>query len=93
MKLEIYKYDIQIREYKNAITYKFDNRRVTVIKLKDGWGFEFKIMNKKREKTCCYSENVHGCQISTIRLSKEAGEVIMLALAEQMNLKVSYEVK
>lgn len=88
--LELDKYDTQVRQYKNAITCKFDNRRVTVIKEKNGWVFEFRIMNKEREKIGVDTEQVHGCAISYVKLSKEAGEAVMLALAEMMNLKISY---
>ena len=86
--MEIDKYKVKGEKFKNGMTAKFDNRRVTVIKEKDGWFIQFRTMNKNHEKICFDSKIIHGCQVSQIKLSQEAAEIMMIMLAKQINLKI-----
>jgi hypothetical protein len=76
------------RDYKNAISYKFDNRRVTVGKKEDGFMFEFRTIdhNYTPHANC---DCVHGkLAITNINLSKEAAEIVMMSLAELMGFHI-----
>jgi len=88
--------------YPNAISTKFDNRRVTVIKLDDGFGVEFRsipkdsdsIKAKSRIILGVTSKIVHGKMLVTqLKLTKEAAEILMLSLADQMGFKIYYTEK
>ena len=71
-----------------GFTYKFDNRRVTVAKHKTGFIFEFRTIDKEPtpHATC---EHIHGkMALTRINLSKEASEIIMMSLAEQMGFHI-----
>lgn len=86
--MEIDKYKIKGEKYKDGLTAKFDNRRVSVIKKGKEFIIEFMIMNKENEKILFDSKNIHGCQVSAMKLSKEASEIMIIMLAELMDLKV-----
>jgi hypothetical protein len=76
------------RDYKNAISYKFDNRRVTVGKKEDGFIFEFRTIdhNYTPHANC---DCIHGkLAITNINLSKEAAEIVMMSLAELMSFHI-----
>ena len=70
------------------VTYKFDNRRVTVAKHKTGFIFEFRSIDKEPtpHATC---EHIHGkMALTRINLSREASEIIMMSLAEQLGFHI-----
>ena len=74
--------------YRNAISTKFDNRRVTVVKDGDGYTIEFRKIDRDfmPHQLC---ELVHGkLAITTINLSKEAAEVLMVQLADMIGVDV-----
>jgi len=76
------------RNYKNAISYKFDNRRVTVGKKEDGFMFEFRTIDHDyTPHAIC--ECVHGkLAITNFNISKEAAEIVMMSLAELMGFHI-----
>ena len=81
-------YLIKRKTYNNAISCKFDNRRVTVIKGDNEFGFEFKTIDHD------YTPHAH-CEcvlgkvaITTMKLSKEAAEIVMFNLAELMGFRI-----
>ena len=82
-------FNVRQTNYKNGISYKFDNRRVTVWKEEDNkWGFEFRSMNNVQNPRVS-SKTIRGkVAVTAIRLSQEAAELVMLSLAEQMGYKV-----
>ena len=86
--MEIDKYKIKGEKCKDGLSAKFDNRRVTIFREKGEYVIEFKIMNKEKGKVLFETVNIHGCQISTMKLSPEASEIMLIMLAELMNLKV-----
>ena len=71
-----------------GFTYKFDNRRVTVAKNETGFIFEFRSMDKESTPHAI-CEHIHGkMALTRINLSKEASEIIMMSLAEQMGFHI-----
>jgi hypothetical protein len=81
------------KTYKNAISIKFDNRRVTVAKTGKGFVFEFRIIDNNYSPAC-FSELIHGkLSLTTIQLSKEASEIVMMSLAELMGFDVVKKIK
>ena len=81
-------FDLKRTVYQNGISYKFDNRRVTVVKTYTGFGFMFRsIDHNYTPHAIC--ECVHGKVAQTsINLSKEAAEIIMMSLAELMGFSI-----
>lgn len=74
--------------YNDAISCKFDNRRVTVIKQDNGFGFEFKAIDHDYTPHA-HCECVRGkVAVTYINLSKEAAEIVMLNLAELMGFRI-----
>ena len=86
--LSINKYEVKRTIYKNAISSKFDNRRITIIKRDDDFIFEFRIIdhNNKPHALCEFVRNK--LAITTIINSKEAAEIIMFNLAELMGFHI-----
>jgi len=81
-------YNIKRTTFNNAISCKFDNRRVTVIKHDNGYSFEFRAIDHN------YTPHAH-CEcikgklaLTAINLSKEASEIIMFSLAEHMGFRI-----
>lgn len=73
-----------LTEYSNALTVKFNNKRATVIRVdkgkEDGWILEFKKLTKlKHPKKIVKIKR--GIQTTTVYLTKEAGEIVMVLLA------------
>ena len=74
--------------YSNAISFKFDNRRVTVAKEIDGWGLEFRCIDHEPTPHAICA-HIHGrMALTRIKLSKEAAEIVMISLAEQMGFRI-----
>ena len=81
-------YLIKRKTYSNAISCKFDNRRVTVIKKEDGFVFEFKAIDHNYTPHA-HCECVRGkVALTVINLSKEAAEIVMFNLAELMGFSI-----
>ena len=76
------------RLYKNAITYKFNSRRVSVIKRENDYGIQFKVLNEN-PAPCVQSEFYRDkLHITSLILSTEATELLMFAIAELLELQV-----
>lgn len=81
-------YLIKRKTYNNAISCKFDNRRVTVIKQDDGFGFEFKTIDHDYTPHA-HCECVRGkVAVTHLNLSKEAAEIVMFNLSELMGFRI-----
>jgi hypothetical protein len=77
----------RIKRYKDAITVKIPNRRVTVVKGKDAYYIEW--------RTACQPDNALptalcekrlGTDLTAIRLSQEGVDALIYALTEAQNL-------
>lgn len=81
-------YLINRTNYRNGISTKFDNRRVTVVKIDEGWILEFRSMdNEPKPHALC--RHVHGkMAITGLILSNEAAELLMRSLAELMGHEI-----
>lgn len=83
-------FNVRQTNYENGVSYKFDNRRVTIWKEEDEcvFGFEFRTMDRDpKPKSIC--NHLRGkMAVTTIKLSQEAAELVMLSLAKQMGFKV-----
>ena len=85
-------YDIRTTKYRDAISSKFDNRRVSIIdEGKEGYILEFKrIDNDYKEDDYKYIElQRKNLVVSSIPISQEAGELIMFQLAELMGYEIT----
>lgn len=76
--------EIKQRNYKNAVSYRLLNRRVTVIDLDDdGIGLQFKRLSSEKDVE---SENVKIIKgkitVTSVRLSVEAAYCLGIGLAE-----------
>ena len=81
-------FDITKRIFKNAITYKFGSRRVTVIDREKSFGIQFKVLNA--DPSHCvdsqfFRDKLH---VTSLILSNEATELLMFAIAEMYDMKV-----
>ena len=76
------------KTYPNGISVKFDNRRVTTIKLDDGFGIEFRSIDyTPTPHVVC--EHLRGkIAVTRLKLSKEATEIMIINLAEQMGFQI-----
>lgn len=81
-------FDLRRYVYPNGISYKFDNRRVTVATTQTGFMFEFRTIDHDyTPHAIC--DCVHGkLAITNVALSKEAAEIIMMSLAELMGFSI-----
>lgn len=74
--------------YKDAISYKFDSRRITVGESKndDGLRFEFRTIDEDyTPHAIC--KCVHGkLAITSIKLTREASVLVMTSIAEMLGL-------
>lgn len=81
-------YLIKREIYNNAISCKFDNRRVTVIKHDDGFEFEFTVIDHDYTPHA-FCKCVHGkVAVTYINISKESAEILMFNLAELMGFRI-----
>lgn len=94
--LEKDKFKIRKETYKDAVSYKFDNRRVTVSNIEDERDKDFGTYiietrnivkgEEAKENILFRKENVRGdLMVSTIKLSREAAEALLLSLSEMLN--------
>lgn len=81
-------YQIRRTKHRNGISIKFDNRRITVVKIEEGWILEFRSMdNEPKPHALC--RHVHGrVAITGLKLSNEAAEMLMRSLAELMGKEI-----
>lgn len=87
-KLAHEKFEIEKTRYKNGISCKFDNRRVTVAESDDIFYFEFKMIDHDYEPKAICKLVKRKLSVTKINLSREAAEIIMFTLAEMMGLNV-----
>jgi len=87
MELKADQFDITRLNVKNGIGLKFDNRRVIVIKKETGFLFHFKTLDFD-DKPNAICEHKRGISMTTIKLSQESSEMIMLILAEMLGFRV-----
>ena len=81
-------FDLKRTTYQNGVSYKFDNRRVTVLKTDTGFGFQFRSIDPDYSPHA-KCECIHGIVAQTsLSLSKEAAEIIMMSLAELMGFSI-----
>lgn len=81
-------FDLKRTTYQNGVSYKFDNRRVTIIKTDTGFGFQFRSIDPDytpHAKCECLHKVVAQ---TSLNLSKEAAEIIMMSLAELMGFSI-----
>ena len=78
----------QLITYNNALQAKLRNKRVTVLKEEkdNGWVLEFRRLSERPLPNPV--EWKRGINTTTIFLTKESAETVMLLLADQMGLKV-----
>lgn len=81
--------DVRVTTYKNAISYKLNNRRVTVIDHPDGViGLEFRNIDHNYTPHTI-NECIHGIMARTyLELSGEASEVLLHGLADRLGYKI-----
>ncbi|MDD5358371.1 MAG: hypothetical protein PHX80_04440 [Candidatus Nanoarchaeia archaeon] len=78
--------DFKCRRYKNAYSCKFEDRKVTVIRNENGdYYLEFKFLDNKNHPKA-HHFFAHGLTITTIRLSPEAMDALLLAMCEMKNI-------
>ena len=84
-------YEIARIVYGNGVTWKFDNRRVSVIQEENGFAFQFKTLDRDSAPhvNCRFDRGV--LHTTTMRLSREAGELLMFSLAEMIGLMPVYD--
>ncbi|MDD5013481.1 MAG: hypothetical protein PHW73_00080 [Atribacterota bacterium] len=76
------KNDFKCRQYKNACSCKFENRKVTVIRHKNGdYYLQFKVLDNNNHPRASHFF-AHGLTITTIRLSSESMDALLLAMCE-----------
>jgi hypothetical protein len=74
--------------YKNGVIFKFDNRRVGVFTMRTGdFYFEFKRLSTQEE----IKQGKGKVTRTSMGLSREATELLMIAITEQMGLIVVKE--
>lgn len=87
--LAIDKYQVRTSRYKNAISHKLPNRRVTVIENSvGGFGFEFKSIDYDYTPHAICRCDKGKVAVTYINISVEAAELIMLSIAELIGVEV-----
>jgi hypothetical protein len=75
-------------EYKNGISCKFDNRRVTVVKMGGEYIFEFKVADGDPVPHAVCRFDRGKVAVTAFKLSPESSEMMMRSLAELMGYAV-----
>lgn len=76
------------KQYKNAVSFKNGNRRVTVSKGKEfSFNVEFSFVRPKPEAEHVIVRYEHGCLFTQLVLSPEAAEMLMFGLANQLGFE------
>lgn len=88
-KLAISNFKVHRTTYNNGISYKFDNRRATIINRgDDGFGFEFKSIDHNYTPHAMCECEKGKVAVTKLNLTKEASEIVLFALAEMMGFDV-----
>jgi hypothetical protein len=75
--------------YSNAISCKLPNRRITVIKLDDGYGVEMRIADENPERIRSQHRVIKGkVAVSAWKISDEGAEILMRTIAEMRGYKI-----
>ena len=74
--------------YPNAVSYKYENRRFTVINSDENFLFEFKVVDGSLSPRAFCTTERDKVAVTRIRLTKEAAEILLLSLAEIMGFEV-----
>jgi hypothetical protein len=82
------KFNIRKTVYNNAISYKFDNRRITVAKYGNGYALQLRIVQEDPDP-CALHERLKGkVNETSLGLSEEGAEVLLFSLAELMGYEI-----
>lgn len=82
-------FNIRKRKYKNAVSFKFDNRRLTVVQQESGgYYFEFRIATKQKGRLTYHKRLKNKVTLTGIQLTQEASEIIMFSLAEYLGYEI-----
>ena len=76
------KFNKEKRIFKNAITWKFDNRRVSVVKTENGIGLQFKTLSSNPEPCVDIRFDKKILHTTSLNISNEASELLLFSLAE-----------
>ena len=83
--------EIKVRQqhYANGISYKFDNRRITVVDVPDGSGLvlEFKTSEEPLKQKALSRIDRNKIAVTTLRLTPEASLLLMQGLADRLGYK------
>ena len=87
--LSIDNFKVRRKDFKDAISFKFDNRRVSVIDRKDKNGFvlEFRCIDKEKRVKALHDTRLN-MVITQLAISKEASELLMFGLSERLGFKI-----
>ena len=85
--LKINSLKVKRQKFSDAISYKFDNRRVTVIALDDGFGFEFRTIDEENTRRSIHIRKMN-MTLTGFTLTQESSEALLFLLAESMGFKI-----
>lgn len=76
------KFNKQKRIFANAIIWKFDNRRVSVVKTETGIGLQFKTLSLNPAPCVNIQFDKGILHTTSLNISNEASELLLFSLAE-----------
>jgi hypothetical protein len=80
---------VEAKVYKNGVVNKFNNKRVIVMEVDDGYGVEFQRLDNNFNNNYVYTEYIKHKLVKTkFTITKESAEVLMLSLAALLGRKV-----
>ena len=87
--LAIDNFNVRRKDFKDATSFKFDNRRVTLVDKPNDKGFvlEFRCIDKEKRVKARHDTRLN-MVITQISVSKEASELLMFGLAERLGFKI-----
>ena len=87
--LTIDNFNVRRKDFKDAISFKFDNRRITLVDRPNDKGFvlEFRCIDKEKRVKALHDTKLN-MVITQLAISKEASELLMYGLAERLGFKI-----
>lgn len=88
MPLKVQKYKIRSVKYPDAISAKYNNRKITIADIGDEFYFEFQIADGQDVPRTEHKFIRNKISVTSFKLTKETSELVMYYLSELMGLKI-----
>ena len=86
--MEFEKYTVKKIIHPNGVVFKFDNRRVAVVKSGNSFYIESTIMTDKLEPRAAHTVLKNKAVVTTLKFSQESTELLMVGIAEMLGYEI-----